>query len=334
MAAADVAAEPGTARRYWLLATVALTGLPLLVGLALWPVSTDGTLPGLAWLLFVGSSVHVGATGWFYSVAEVRAHLVANPARYLWVPLVLVVILAGAAATLSTRGLGWLLLGFFGWQFFHFQKQNLGLAALAARGYGASGLTATERRALVAAGLGGTAALVGHPALLQVAGVTAHGWLFTAGAVVFVAGVLSGAACLSRRAAADRPGAFVTVYLLSSLFFLPVFCFASPYPAVAGLTIAHGLQYLLLMGLLAARPVKTRPASVGLLMLLNIAIVTGLLLNWSSHLHGGNLAARLVFGCYLGLSCAHFVVDAGLWRLRDDFPRRFLTARLPFLLGR
>jgi hypothetical protein len=29
---------------------------------------------------------------------------------------------------------------------------------------------------------------------------------------------------------------------------------------------------------------------------------------------------------------AHFVIDAGLWRLRDEFPRRFRTERLPFLL--
>jgi hypothetical protein len=28
---------------------------------------------------------------------------------------------------------------------------------------------------------------------------------------------------------------------------------------------------------------------------------------------------------------AHFVIDAGLWRLRDPFPRQFLTGRLPYL---
>jgi hypothetical protein len=31
---------------------------------------------------------------------------------------------------------------------------------------------------------------------------------------------------------------------------------------------------------------------------------------------------------------AHFVIDAGIWRLRDEFPRQFLTSRLPYLLGR
>jgi len=26
------------------------------------------------------------------------------------------------------------------------------------------------------------------------------------------------------------------------------------------------------------------------------------------------------------------VIDAGLWRLRDSFPRRFLASRMPYLL--
>jgi len=30
---------------------------------------------------------------------------------------------------------------------------------------------------------------------------------------------------------------------------------------------------------------------------------------------------------------AHFVVDAGLWRLRDQFPRQMMLARVPYLMG-
>ena len=29
---------------------------------------------------------------------------------------------------------------------------------------------------------------------------------------------------------------------------------------------------------------------------------------------------------------AHFVIDAGLWRMRDPFPRRFMAQYLPFLV--
>jgi hypothetical protein len=29
----------------------------------------------------------------------------------------------------------------------------------------------------------------------------------------------------------------------------------------------------------------------------------------------------------------HFVIDGRLWRLRDEFPRRWLAERIPQLLG-
>ncbi len=41
------------------------------------------------------------------------------------------------------------------------------------------------------------------------------------------------------------------LYALALLFPLPIFLFASPWAAVAGMTIAHGFQYLLLTGLVA-----------------------------------------------------------------------------------
>jgi hypothetical protein len=52
----------------------------------------------------------------------------------------------------------------------------------------------------------------------------------------------------------------------------------------------------------------------------------------TSHLHSGGPAVRLVFGVYLGAVMAHLVVDAGLWRLRDPFPRVFLARRVPYLM--
>ena len=37
-------------------------------------------------------------------------------------------------------------------------------------------------------------------------------------------------------------------------------------------------------------------------------------------------------GLFLGAVMAHFVIDAGLWRMRDEFPRAFLGGRLPYLV--
>jgi hypothetical protein len=225
------------------------------------------------------------------------------------------------------------LLGFFAWQFFHFQKQNLGVAALAARAGGAGGLTSWERRSLVAAGIGGIAGLVGHPTLLQLATHRQSELVFGFGAVVFGTAVLVGIVCLLNRPARDRPPAFALLYVSGLLFFLPIFAFSSPYAAVAGLTVAHGLQYLLLITLLAVAPASDGSTAISLLVLINIALLLGLGLNHASHADHATGISRAIFGAYLGLSTAHFVIDAGLWRLRDEFPRAFLTQRLPYLLA-
>ena len=66
--------------------------------------------------------------------------------------------------------------------------------------------------------------------------------------------------------------------------------------------------------------------------LTNIALIGGALLSLTSHLHSAQAGARVGYGAYLGIVMAHFVVDGGLWRLRDRFPRSFLAARLPYLL--
>ncbi len=72
--------------------------------------------------------------------------------------------------------------------------------------------------------------------------------------------------------------------------------------------------------------------SIRLAVLCNVALLGGAALERASHLHGGAPAERLLFGAYLGAVMAHFVIDAGLWRLRDPFPRAFLARHVPSLV--
>jgi hypothetical protein len=314
------------------MASVLATLLPFVIAVRLAPAAGAKPVPALSWLLFLGSSVHVASTGWFYTVPEVRTHMAAHRRRYVWTPVAMVAGLAAATPLLTAGAFIAVLLAFFAWQFCHFQKQNLGIAALAARASGAGALTPLERRTLVAAGSGGVVGLLARPGLLQLSTHYHSDLLFSLGVIVFAAACLVGCAALLSRPARSRPIPFAVLYLSGLLFFLPVFVFSSPYAAVAGLTIAHGLQYLLLISLLAAAPGPDRSGAVSLLLLINVALILGLALNRASHLHDATGIGRAVFGAYLGLSIAHFVIDAGLWRLRDEFPRTFLTQRLPYLL--
>ena len=302
--------------------------------IALAPPASAPPASGLAWLLFVGSSVHVASTGWLYTLPEVREYARQRPARLILLPAALVVMSGAAAAVVSPATLAWCLLPYYAWQFFHFQKQNLGLAALAASSRRTASLRPAERRAIMTAGYAGIAGLIAHPGLLQLrTGLPGLGRLYPAAAAVFAGAVAAGVAAAARRPGGNGPSGFRVVYLISLGFFLPVFVFRSPYAAVGGMTVAHGLQYLLLLGLVAAgrRPAAGR--AIRLAVLANIALAGGAVLSAASHLHGAAATAgRVAFGAYLGAVMAHFVIDATLWRLRDPFPRAFLAARVPGLL--
>jgi hypothetical protein len=324
-------AGPLAAARRWLWATFALS-VGAVGAAVVWspPLGASPVIP-LALLIFVGSSVHVASTAWIYTQPEVRAMARRHSLRYVWGPVGLVVGSATLATFLTPPAFVWLLLPYFSWQFFHFTKQNLGLAALSATSHQVAPLGQAERRALIGSGLAGILGLLAHPALLQLALPVRAGRLFVPAGVLFALCGLVGLVALLRRPARDRPAGFCAMYGSALVFSLPIFLFARPYAAVGGMTMAHGLQYLLLIGVVASG-VRTAPRrTFTLTVLINLALIGGVLLSAASHLHGAPPAGRCLFGAYLGLVMAHFVIDAGFWRLRDPFPRSFLARHIPFL---
>jgi hypothetical protein len=322
----------GRTVRAWLVTTLALTVGSAAAAIALAPRASARAPEALAFLLFAGSSVHVASTAWFYTVPEFRAHMRRNMRRYAWWPLALMAGASAIAAMTPRPVLYWLLLPYFGWQFFHYQKQNLGIAALAAAALRVPALRPGERRALIAAGLAGIAGLVARPGLLQLPVRPLLPAMFPIAVLVFAASVMAGIACLAARRRDHRPAGFCAVYVTSLAFSLPVFAFSSPYAAVAGLTIAHGLQYLLLMSLVAAGAERGRPRTFQLAALVNIALVGGAALALASDQLKDGPPVNALFGLFLGAVMAHFVIDAGLWRMREEFPRAFLGSRLPYLV--
>jgi hypothetical protein len=325
-------AEP--AARAWLWSSFSLTAGALVTAILLAPPASASPDRGLAWLLFTGSSVHVASTGWLFTVPRVRAYARQHRFRCLWIPVGLVTTAAVIAPTISPATLQWLLLPYFGWQFFHYQKQNIGMAALAASSSRVPSLRPAERRPLLLAGCAAVIGLTAEPRLLGLRIGLGSTAIMRLAAVVFAIAVAVGFTALVRRPAADRPAGFCAIYLCSLLFSLPVFIFASPYSACGGMTVAHGFQYLLLVGLVAGGTEAGTPRLARIALLANIPVIGGAMLSAASHLHNGGPAARLVFGIYLGVVMAHFVIDAGLWRMRDPLARQFLAGQVPYLMPR
>jgi len=217
----------------------------------------------------------------------------------------------------------------FSWQLWHFHRQNLGIVALAATSRSLPTPSRAERYPLTIAAGAAIAAFLARPGLLQVRVNPRMGALLPASAAVFAGAVAAGVLAYRRRSHLG----YCVAYGSALLFFVPVFLYRSPYAAVGGLTVAHGLQYLVLVGMVtdgggrASRPDATAAAGAAVFVL-----VVGGLLSIASHLHTAGAVLRLAYGAYIGLVASHFVIDAAIWRLRDPFPRRFLGARVPCLV--
>lgn len=98
-----------------------------------------------------------------------------------------------------------------------------------------------------------------------------------------------------RRPPERRPVGAVLLYGLCLVFFLPAFVFDSPYAALAGLTAAHGYQYLVIMALVAAGGRRA-----GLNHLIALALLLGTGLNLASHLRSS--ASPGYVPCTAGIS--------------------------------
>ncbi len=316
----------------WLWASVFVTCGALASCVVLAPTAGGSPDVGLAWLLFVGSSVHVASTGWLFTNPAIRRFAWQRRGRYVWAPVGLVAGGILLSATVSPRVMAWAVLLLLAWQLHHFQKQNLGQVALVGASLGLGSLRRGERAAICTTGAAGIGGVCAHPALLQLdVRPPLGGYLALLATALLVVGVARGTLALTKRPRSDRPPKFCVMYALALLFPLPIFLFTSPYAAIAGMTMAHGLQYLLLLGLVAAGNHRRRRIG-GVAALCALAVLGGAVLNVISHLHGEGPPLRLFFGVYVGLLAAHFVVDAGIWRLREPFVRAFLSQRVGYLV--
>ena len=322
---------PASAASSWLRATIAVSIVGFLAAGAGAIRSGGSAGPSFAALLFVATSVHVASTGWLYTLPEVRLVVSHRPLRMVWVPTGLVIAASALAASVSPTRMGWLLIPFFGWQLFHYTKQNLGITCMAARSKQLTAVTSIERRAIVCAGLCGIAGMASHPELLRTGVRGSSTPLLIAATAGFCICEVVGLCTHFARPTRQRPPAFTAIFILALTFSLPVFFFASPYAALGGMTVAHGLQYLVLVGFVASSGKTSGARAINWALLTNVAVIGGGVLALASHLHGGVPAERLVFGAYVGVVMAHFVVDSGLWRQRDPASRAFMAERLTFL---
>lgn len=288
------------------------------------PQGTPGYLIFIA-LFYLGSHFHVATTGWFFTDPEIRAHFRNHPVRYLFAPAIL--ICGAVAISFNSTAFVFLFLIFTGWQFWHYQKQNVGLLSFIAAGTASGPLSKWERYTVMLAWLPVVFSVTKMDLLpfhftqtdvtiINIFGLT----VYTLVAGCFVAAIL------------NVPGLrrnFVRLLFFtgSVVFFLPLYIFSNPIAATTGFASAHGLQYLVFMAIVG---IDRRQLARTLLVMLSIAVPGSLLLvELISNGQGGWLGSL-----FIGLVMSHFVIDAGIWRLREPFQRAYMRRKFAFIFER
>jgi hypothetical protein len=294
---------------------------------------TDAALGIIVALNFLGANFHVASTGWFYTDPEMRRYLRAHFSRYVLLPALLIATSAAVFQFGDKPTRSCLLAVFFSWQLWHYQKQNVGVLSFIAAGTGSGPLSVWERRTLAAAAAAG---ILGFFSLTRIGlddFAPQFEQLHQLGLVVYLlVPILLGIAVMKTpalRASRLRLGYLV----LGGLFFLPTYLFDDPMAATLGYAIAHGLQYLVFMGVVS---ISRQAPVASLLRLVGLSTLGAILLNAAVQAPDVSTSpyAFAIYGAFIGAVMAHFVIDAGIWRLREPFQRGYMRKRFFFVFSR
>ena len=329
------------------LALLLSTWIPMAFFLAVGSLGepTGGLGSVKVFLLFLGG-VHVPVTLLLYTDRKFLPLVRENKPRYIYVPLALIVA-SGLVFTLGGTTLQLLAyLVLWAWQTHHYGRQNVGVYSFTAIAGGWRPLP-LERRALDLAALCavlGTFKVLAHemsPPILQ----GLFELLYWLGALAFLGVVLFSVHIYVRHRHEFSPIRTVCFFTLV-LFFLPMFLSNDLNVSFFSYAIAHGTQYLAFMAILSfdlgfregRRAISKHMIVVGVsLVLLGLAgaragdLRTLALVDSSAVLTS---ALDFLAGISLGTTIAHFVIDAGAWKLSRPAARKYVRARFGFLFER
>jgi len=284
---------------------------------------------GVFLVLFVLSAYgHVTSTAWFASDPEYRPLLRAHRIRML-------ASLAVIPATMATLGIldrslsAWLYAGFLAWQAHHYGRQNFGILAFAAAHDGVGPLPKDVGLIVTLTSVAGAIGMICMPSIYPVGlrdlpfalpAVAAVGRGVALSFFLVAAGVM---ARLLWTQPGLRRGPTVLLFLgLSGAFFLPSLIGGAPLVAFFPYAMAHGAQYLIIMGVTARR------SSAGWRGFSVFAAIAAVLGTVAVSVRGVGLVQA-----YTGVVIWHFLADARLWRLRDSTVRGIVRRRFDFVFG-
>ena len=297
-------------------------------------------------LLFLGTA-HVPATLFFYVDKDFSEIIRRHKARYIYFPIILTIATGLLFAFASTVVQAYILLIYWSWQAFHYGRQNLGIysfVSIAQRG------AAPSRYEKLVIDLGTWCGIIGTFKILGsgVAPVYLHGLfdtLYWASTMAFVAVLVVSVVVYTQNLKRTTP--LLTIFYFTLVcFFLPVFLSTNVNIGFLSYAIAHGVQYILFMSIVSLN-LDPHAASQRLqignaIKLLLLTLVAGFVFYRAADLKTVELITThatlirivdFIIGAILGATMAHFVVDAGAWRLSQTLQRMYIGKRFAFVFG-
>lgn len=342
-----VASNEAAHKRWFILALLISTWVPLAFFITIGQVTTIGSgVGGIRSILLFLSTAHVPATLFFYTDKEFAAIVRSKPARYIYFPVVLTVATGLLVAFSDTTTQAFIFLTFWGWQAFHYGRQNVGVYAfvsIAEKGKPASKLEKLAIDAGTICGILGTFKILGfnvspaylHPVLELLYQVGRLGLIGVAAFSLFV-----------YFKNFKETTALKTVFFFTLVFFfLPIWLSENINVTFLSYAIAHGLQYITFMSVVSINSRADGPSafpyrSVGKFLL--FLLVVGFFFYRAEDLKAVEMiksstlmmrSVDFLVGAILGATMAHFVIDAGAWRLSRVAQRAYMSKRFAFLLN-
>ena len=321
----ESAAKPAFFASLALLTFLPLAGIPLaqLAGAA----TTLAALPAVIILLALTGVGHVAATAYFYFDEGFKGIIREAKWRFVAMPFALALAFGLFASFPDPKVRACMMMGYFSWQLYHYQRQNYGLLAFTALSAGKGSPPRAIRFSFnlaVVAGVIGAAGPQGLVArLFPEALATPVDPLWQRAALaVYVLAVVSGVWVVRTYGAFFRSWLVSVCTLAGLAFFLPAVVSRDPFVTFWSYAIAHGAQYFLLMGVLS-NGARRRVFLLFVLTAVTLGLtVVFLWMKWK----GGFLE-----GAYTGLVTAHFVIDSKTWRLRESAQGALVKERFGFL---
>ncbi len=345
---ATLSARQAAARQRFLLALLLSTWVPLLFFISMAHLETSYfSIRGMKSLFLFLGTAHVPATIFFYTDRNFSQIIRRHKARYIYFPLALTIAAGLLVAFSSVTTQAYLFLVFWGWQAFHYGRQNLGIYSFTSI---AQQTGAPNRLEKLSIDLATTCGILGTFRILGsgVAPDYLHGTLNTLyefGKFGYFAVIVFALYVYARNF--QRTTAVKSVFFWTLvLFFLPIYLSNNINITFFSYAIAHGLQYIVFMGIVSLNTEQSVRATAlryqNALKLMGLVLVIGFLFYNADALRGFEFVksnALLVrsfdffFGAVLGATMAHFVIDAGAWRLSKRPQREYMSKSFGFIFN-